>query len=60
MSTGDTGDGGNSSQNITALNGKILRLNLDGTVPADNPDNTSLVYSWDIAMRKVFVLVRMD
>jgi len=25
---------------------KILRLNVDGSVPADNPDNTSLVYSW--------------
>lgn len=46
MSTGDKGDGGTSSQNETALNGKMLRLNLDGTVPADNPDPTSLVYSW--------------
>jgi glucose/arabinose dehydrogenase len=46
MSTGDKGDGGQSSQDIEALNGKILRLNVDGSVPSDNPDNTSLVYSW--------------
>ncbi len=46
MTTGDKGDGGQSSQDIEALNGKILRMNIDGTVPADNPDNTSLVYSW--------------
>lgn len=45
MSTGDTGDGGASSQNDNSDNGKILRFNLDGTVPADNPDPTSYVYS---------------
>jgi glucose/arabinose dehydrogenase len=34
-----TGDAGNSrlSQNAASVNGKILRLNLDGTIPADNP-----------------------
>lgn len=34
-----TGDAGNSAraQNAGMVNGKILRLNLDGTVPADNP-----------------------
>lgn len=46
MSTGDTGDGGDSSQDLTALNGKILRINLDGTIPADNPDPSSYVYSY--------------
>ncbi|MFM1931865.1 MAG: hypothetical protein RL226_1168 [Bacteroidota bacterium] len=46
MSTGDTGDGGDSSQDIEALNGKILRINLDGTIPSDNPDPASYVYSW--------------
>jgi len=45
MSTGDTGDGGTSSQNDNSDNGKILRFNLDGTVPADNPDPSSYVYS---------------
>lgn len=34
-----TGDASNTSlpQNTAMLNGKILRLNLDGTIPADNP-----------------------
>ncbi|MDP4264692.1 MAG: PQQ-dependent sugar dehydrogenase [Bacteroidota bacterium] len=34
-----TGDASNQSlpQNTSALNGKILRINLDGTIPADNP-----------------------
>lgn len=44
---GDTGNGDNQggpgsstnpySQDLNALEGKILRLNLDGTIPADNP-----------------------
>jgi glucose/arabinose dehydrogenase len=34
-----TGDASNQSnpQNVSSVNGKILRLNLDGTIPADNP-----------------------
>ena len=34
-----TGDAANQSlpQNTSSLNGKVLRLNLDGTIPADNP-----------------------
>lgn len=34
-----TGDASNQSlsQNNSSLNGKILRLNLDGTIPTDNP-----------------------
>src|SRR5262249_28245772 len=45
-SVGDTGLGdqvapGNSTnpyaQDLSSLNGKILRLNLDGSIPADNP-----------------------
>ena len=46
MSTGDTGDGGYSSQNENHLNGKMLRLNLDGSIPSDNPWPGSYVYSW--------------
>lgn len=46
MSTGDVGDGGDSSQDLDALNGKMLRLNLDGSIPADNPWPGSYVYSW--------------
>ena len=45
MSTGDMGDGGVSSQNDNSDNGKILRFNLDGSIPADNPDPTSYVYT---------------
>lgn len=46
MSTGDVGDGGQSSQDLSSLNGKMLRLNLDGSVPDDNPWPGSYVYSW--------------
>ena len=34
------------AQNISSLNGKILRLNPDGTVPDDNPFLNSIVYSY--------------
>jgi glucose/arabinose dehydrogenase len=33
------------SQDLASLNGKILRLNDDGTLPADNPFPSSFVYS---------------
>ncbi len=46
MSTGDKGSGGTLSQDMASLNGKILRINLDGTIPSDNPDPTSYVYSF--------------
>jgi aldose sugar dehydrogenase len=43
-----TGDAANTalSQNTSSLAGKILRLNLDGTVPADNPLPGNPVWSW--------------
>ena len=34
------------AQNKGALNGKILRLNADGSIPADNPFPNSYVYSY--------------
>lgn len=42
-----TGDAGNTSlpQNTGSLNGKFLRLNLDGSIPADNPFPNSPVWS---------------
>ncbi|WKN44838.1 PQQ-dependent sugar dehydrogenase [Tunicatimonas pelagia] len=42
-----TGDIGNSSlsQDVNSLVGKLLRLNLDGGIPSDNPDPNSYVYS---------------
>jgi glucose/arabinose dehydrogenase len=45
-STGDAGDGGASSQRRGDLNGKILRMNPDGSAPADNPFKDSIVYSY--------------
>lgn len=43
-----TGDASNQSlpQNINSLNGKILRLNLDGSIPADNPISGSPIWTW--------------
>jgi glucose/arabinose dehydrogenase len=43
-----TGDAANTStpQNLTSLNGKILRLHLDGSIPVDNPIPGSPVWSW--------------
>ncbi|MEH7180763.1 PQQ-dependent sugar dehydrogenase [Neobacillus vireti] len=34
------------SQDLGSLNGKILRMNLDGSIPADNPFENSYVYSY--------------
>ncbi len=46
-STGDA-QNGNHAQNLTSLNGKILRLNPDGTVPSDNPFGN---YVWSYGHR---------
>lgn len=42
-----TGDAGNSAlaQNITSTAGKILRIDLDGSIPEDNPIVNSPIYS---------------
>ncbi|MDQ2770296.1 MAG: PQQ-dependent sugar dehydrogenase, partial [Bacteroidota bacterium] len=45
MSTGDA-QLQPQAQNLNSLNGKILRLNLDGTIPADNPTPGSPVYTF--------------
>jgi glucose/arabinose dehydrogenase len=42
---GDATDG-TLAQDRGALNGKILRMNPDGSVPPDNPFKGSLVWSW--------------
>jgi glucose/arabinose dehydrogenase len=43
--TGDAQNGANA-QNLNSLNGKILRLNPDGTVPRDNPFPGKYVWSY--------------
>lgn len=45
ITTGDSGTG-NFAQDITNLAGKILRINLDGGIPEDNPFVNSPVYSF--------------
>ncbi len=45
MTTGDAANTANS-QNTSTLNGKVLRVNLDGTIPADNPIAGNSVYSF--------------
>jgi aldose sugar dehydrogenase len=44
ITTGDASDQSNP-QNSAVVNGKVLRLNLDGTLPADNPTSGSPVWS---------------
>ncbi len=43
--TGDAAVDANA-QDITKLNGKILRINIDGSIPNDNPIPNSYVYAW--------------
>jgi aldose sugar dehydrogenase len=45
ITTGDAGDQG-TPQNKNSLNGKVLRINLDGSIPSDNPMPGSVVWSW--------------
>ena len=44
ITTGDAGTS-SSSQQASSVNGKVLRLNPDGTVPADNPNGGSPIWS---------------
>ena len=44
LSLGDAGKK-RLAQNVNVINGKILRLNIDGTIPSDNPIKDSPVYS---------------
>ena len=45
ISTGDAANSG-TSQNTGTLNGKILRINLDGSIPSDNPIPGSIIWSY--------------
>jgi len=44
MTAGDVGASG-LAQSLSSLQGKTLRLNLDGSIPADNPFTDSYVYT---------------
>ncbi|MBT2687334.1 PQQ-dependent sugar dehydrogenase [Bacillus sp. ISL-47] len=43
---GDAAANPEIAQDLNSLGGKILRMNLDGTIPADNPFPDSYVYSY--------------
>jgi glucose/arabinose dehydrogenase len=45
ITTGDI-DRGRLSQDVKSPNGKILRINIDGTIPSDNPITGNPVWSW--------------
>jgi glucose/arabinose dehydrogenase len=45
ITTGDA-ELASTAQDLNTLNGKILRIHLDGTIPADNPVPGSPVWSW--------------
>lgn len=45
VTTGDAADL-STPQNTSSVNGKILRLNLDGSIPADNPIPNNPAWSW--------------
>jgi len=44
ITTGDANDT-NSPQNANSIAGKVLRINLDGTIPSDNPNPSSPVWT---------------
>ena len=46
VGTGSVSDSSHMPQSLDSLSGKILRLNPDGTIPADNPFPGSAVYSY--------------
>ena len=60
IGTGSVSDSSHGSQRVNSLEGKILRINEDGTIPNDNPFEDSPVYSlghrnpkglaWDTSM----------
>jgi len=46
ISLGDTYNTPAVAQNLNSINGKMLRLNLDGSIPGDNPIPGSYIWSW--------------
>ncbi|MFD2246725.1 PQQ-dependent sugar dehydrogenase [Pontibacter ruber] len=56
ITTGDAASPA-SAQNTAALNGKILRINLDGSIPTDNPISGNPVWSFGHRNAQGLVLV---
>lgn len=46
ISLGDTYNTPAVAQNLNSINGKMLRMNLDGSIPEDNPIAGSYIWSW--------------
>lgn len=46
ISLGDTYGTPAVAQNMNSINGKMLRMNLDGSIPSDNPVAGSYIWSW--------------
>jgi aldose sugar dehydrogenase len=46
ISLGDTFTTPAAAQDLNGINGKVLRINLDGSVPTDNPISGSYIWSW--------------
>jgi len=42
LAIGDGGSGSSKAQDLRNLFGKVLRLNLDGSIPSDNPDFSAI------------------
>lgn len=57
VTIGDAGNGA-TAQNFESLNGKVLRMNLDGSIPDDNPFPG--YYAWSIGHRNQQGLVMAD
>lgn len=49
ISLGDTYNNSPTAQNLNTINGKVLRMNLDGSIPGDNPIPGS--YIWTLGHR---------
>jgi len=43
---GDTYNNAPTAQNLATINGKVLRMNLDGSIPTDNPMAGSYIWSF--------------
>jgi aldose sugar dehydrogenase len=56
MTTGDALDQ-SLPQNINAINGKVLRLNTDGSIPSDNPFPNNPVWSYGHRNQQGLVMV---